>query len=87
MEETNWDNYGTGKNPKCDNCMAHCGYEGTAVNDMFANPLKAIKVHMKGPKLEGEMAPALPILYERNTASAQLNSIPVTQEKQPENRV
>ena len=87
MEETNWDNYGTGKNPKCDNCMAHCGYEGTAVNDMFANPLKAIKVHMKGPKLDGEMAPALPIMYERNTASAQLNSIPVTQEKQPESRV
>ena len=23
--------YGTGRNPKCDNCMAHCGYEATAV--------------------------------------------------------
>jgi len=75
MSETNWDNYGTGKNPKCDNCMAHCGYEGTAVNDMFANPLKAVKVYMKGPKLEGEMAPDLPILYER--AGKTIDSIPV----------
>ena len=76
MSETNWDNYGTGKNPKCDNCMAHCGYEGTAVNDMFANPLKAVKVYMKGPKLEGEMAPDLPILYERGAKT--IDSIPVT---------
>ena len=63
MEETNWDVYGTGKNPKCDNCMAHCGYEGTAVEDTFANPLKALKVHLKGPKTEGEMAEEVPILY------------------------
>ncbi len=77
MEETNWDNYGTGKNPKCDNCMAHCGYEGTAVNDMFANPIKAVKVYMKGPKLDGDMAPDLPIMYDREPASS-LQSIPVT---------
>jgi len=64
MEETNWDKYGTGKNPKCDNCMAHCGYEGTAVEDTFANPLKALKVHMRGPKTEGAMAEELPILYD-----------------------
>ena len=89
MNETNWDNYGTGKNPKCDNCMAHCGYEGTAVNDMFSNPLKAVKVFMKGPKLEGEMAPALPIMYERSGASHsdQLSAIPVTKVDQPENRL
>src|SRR5690625_635771 len=24
MEKTNWENWGTGRNPKCDNCMAHC---------------------------------------------------------------
>ena len=87
MSETNWDNYGTGKNPKCDNCMAHCGYEGTAVNDMFASPIKAIKVFMKGPKLEGAMAPALPIMYDRADInhSSKINSIPVTQGDQPRN--
>ncbi|TMK75958.1 MAG: DUF3463 domain-containing protein, partial [Actinobacteria bacterium] len=23
--------YGRGRDPRCDNCMAHCGYEPTAV--------------------------------------------------------
>jgi hopanoid biosynthesis associated radical SAM protein HpnH len=31
LDTTDWDNYGRGKNPKCDNCMAHCGYEPSAV--------------------------------------------------------
>jgi hypothetical protein len=63
METTDWDKYGTGINPKCDNCMAHCGYEGTAVEDTVANPLKALAVFMFGPQLEGEMAPELPVLH------------------------
>lgn len=65
MENTDWDNYGTGKNPKCNQCMAHCGYEGTAVNDLFANPFKAMFVAMRGPQTSGEMAPDLPILYAK----------------------
>ena len=64
LEETDWDNYGAGRNPKCDNCMAHCGYEGTAVEDAFKNPLKALKVAMRGPKTEGEMAPDIPRQYD-----------------------
>ncbi len=63
METTDWDKYGTGKNPKCQNCMAHCGYEGTAVNDTLANPFKAMWVSMRGPKIQGPMAPELPIQY------------------------
>jgi hopanoid biosynthesis associated radical SAM protein HpnH len=31
VEETDWSRYGRGRHPKCDNCMAHCGYEPTAV--------------------------------------------------------
>jgi hopanoid biosynthesis associated radical SAM protein HpnH len=31
LESTDWDAYGRGKDPRCDNCMAHCGYEPTAV--------------------------------------------------------
>lgn len=63
MEETDWDRYGTGRNPKCDNCMAHCGYEGTAVDDTLANPLKALRVFLFGPRLDGPMAPELPVVY------------------------
>jgi hypothetical protein len=28
---TDWDKYGRGRDPRCANCMAHCGYEPTAV--------------------------------------------------------
>jgi hopanoid biosynthesis associated radical SAM protein HpnH len=31
IETTDWDSYGRGKDPRCANCMAHCGYEPTAV--------------------------------------------------------
>ncbi|QEC50889.1 adenosyl-hopene transferase HpnH [Baekduia soli] len=31
LETTDWDAYGRGKDPRCENCMAHCGYEPTAV--------------------------------------------------------
>jgi hopanoid biosynthesis associated radical SAM protein HpnH len=31
IETTEWEKYGRGRDPRCDNCMAHCGYEPTAV--------------------------------------------------------
>jgi hopanoid biosynthesis associated radical SAM protein HpnH len=31
LETTDWDAYGRGNDPRCDNCMAHCGYEPTAM--------------------------------------------------------
>jgi hopanoid biosynthesis associated radical SAM protein HpnH len=31
IETTDWDAYGRGRDSRCDNCMAHCGYEPTAV--------------------------------------------------------
>jgi hopanoid biosynthesis associated radical SAM protein HpnH len=30
IETTDWDAYGRGRDPRCANCMAHCGYEPTA---------------------------------------------------------
>lgn len=64
MKETDWDNWGNGKNPKCANCMVHSGYEATAVDDTFSSPLKALRVALFGPKTEGEMAPELPVCYD-----------------------
>jgi hopanoid biosynthesis associated radical SAM protein HpnH len=32
IETTDWEKYGRGRDPRCDNCMAHCGYEPTAVH-------------------------------------------------------
>jgi hopanoid biosynthesis associated radical SAM protein HpnH len=31
VEETDWELYGRGRDERCDNCMAHCGYEPSAV--------------------------------------------------------
>ncbi len=78
LEETEWERYGTGKNPKCANCMVHSGYEATAVNDTMAHPLKALGIFLKGPGTEGEMAPELPVLYEDETAPGRLEVVSST---------
>ena len=64
MEDTAWEKYGTGVNPKCADCMVHCGYEATAVNDTVKHPLKAFKTFLSGPKTDGPMAPEVPFLYD-----------------------
>jgi hopanoid biosynthesis associated radical SAM protein HpnH len=63
MEDTEWEKYGVGRNPACDNCMAHCGFEGTAVDDAFSHPIKLLKTTLLGARTSGPMAPDLPILY------------------------
>jgi hopanoid biosynthesis associated radical SAM protein HpnH len=38
IETTPWDRYGTGsRNEKCADCMVHCGYEASAVDDTFSS--------------------------------------------------
>ena len=65
MEETEWETYGTGNYEKCADCMVHCGYEATAVDDTFAHPWKALKVALLGPDTEGSMAPEIPLDGQR----------------------
>jgi hopanoid biosynthesis associated radical SAM protein HpnH len=43
MEGTPWDKYGTGRDPRCADCMVHCGYEASAVMDTVSNPVKALQ--------------------------------------------
>lgn len=57
LDSTPWEKYGNSSNPKCSSCMAHCGYEATAVEDMLKNPLKGLFTSIRGPKTEGEMVP------------------------------
>ena len=59
MEDTEWDKYGTGKYEKCADCMVHCGYEATAVEDTLSNPLKALWVNLRGVKTTGPLAPEI----------------------------
>jgi hopanoid biosynthesis associated radical SAM protein HpnH len=65
METTDWDSYGTGAYEKCANCMAHCGYEATAAEAMFSSPISGLKVALRGPRTEGDMAPEIPLDRQR----------------------
>ena len=68
MEETDWPAYGTGNYEKCANCMVHCGYEPTAVNDTLSHPLKALRVVLAGIRTDGPMAPEIPLEEQRPAA-------------------
>ncbi len=70
IEDTEWEKYGIGNNAKCNNCMAHCGFEGTAVNDAFRHPLKALLTSLRGPKVSGPMAPDLALNLESGAAQS-----------------
>jgi len=76
METTPWEKYGSSKNPKCASCMAHCGYEASAVEDMLKNPLKALLTSVKGPKTSGPMVPET-VFNEAADRPASLAEIPV----------
>ncbi|HEX5368083.1 MAG TPA: adenosyl-hopene transferase HpnH [Dehalococcoidia bacterium] len=47
MDETDWDRYGYGRNERCNNCMAHCGYEATAVAATMASPRESIRAGLE----------------------------------------
>jgi len=45
MDNTPWDKYGYGKDPRCEHCMVHCGYEPSAalgVNKKLGDSLKML---------------------------------------------
>lgn len=77
INDTEWDKYGTGVNPKCADCMVHCGYEATAVDDTFNKPLKALKVFLAGPKTQGDLAPEVPFYYEEEPEAEAQPIIPM----------
>jgi hopanoid biosynthesis associated radical SAM protein HpnH len=80
LQDTDWDAYGVGRNPRCNNCMAHCGFEGTAVDDAFTHPVKALRAALWGPRVTGPMAPELPIQYDDRLREPAV-TIPVSEVK------
>jgi hopanoid biosynthesis associated radical SAM protein HpnH len=45
MDETDWEEYGYGKDPRCEHCMVHCGYEPSAalgVNKKLGDSFKML---------------------------------------------
>ena len=43
IETTEWEKYGRGRDPRCDNCMAHCGYEPSAVLATTRSPREMVR--------------------------------------------
>ena len=43
VETTDWSAYGRGKDERCNNCMAHCGYEPTAVLATMRSPVQSVR--------------------------------------------
>ena len=43
LDTTDWDAYGRGRDPRCDNCMAHCGYEPTAITATLGSLRESIR--------------------------------------------
>jgi hopanoid biosynthesis associated radical SAM protein HpnH len=48
LETTEWDKYGRGRDPRCDNCMAHCGYEPTAVLKATGSIKESLRAVLQG---------------------------------------
>jgi hopanoid biosynthesis associated radical SAM protein HpnH len=49
MNDTDWDSYGHGKDPRCEHCMVHCGFEPSAalgVDGKFGDSLKMLAWQM-----------------------------------------
>ena len=48
IEETDWDAYGRGRDERCANCVAHCGYEPTAVLATMASLRESLRAVVGG---------------------------------------
>ncbi|GAA2390270.1 adenosyl-hopene transferase HpnH [Dactylosporangium salmoneum] len=48
VETTDWQRYGRGRDPRCANCMAHCGYEPTAVLATMSSLQESLRALRKG---------------------------------------
>ena len=43
-----WDNYGVGKDPRCANCLMHCGFESASIFATLERPRDAISLIRRG---------------------------------------
>ncbi|AZM50163.1 adenosyl-hopene transferase HpnH [Streptomyces sp. WAC 06738] len=56
VEDTDWDKYGRGRDDRCANCMAHCGYEPTSIlatTSSLKESLRAARETVGGNRTRG----------------------------------
>ncbi len=51
LREDLWEHYGVGKDPRCANCLMHCGFESASIFGALSNPADALKM-IKGGALQ-----------------------------------
>jgi len=44
MTKTPWEHYGPGKDPRCEHCMVHCGFEASAAFGINSKPMDTLKL-------------------------------------------
>ncbi len=85
LDETEWDKYGRASgNPKCQNCMVHCGYEPTAVDATFgtwSGFWGTVKATFLGVNSERGKNIVLPPVTEFNETSAEDPTLETTERK------
>lgn len=50
LMQTDWKAYGFGRDPRCDTCMMHCGYEGSAIADAMSSPRAFVELAMRSSR-------------------------------------
>jgi hopanoid biosynthesis associated radical SAM protein HpnH len=74
LDTTDWDAYGhESGNEKCRDCMVHCGYEPTAVNETFGTMrgfLATARLFMFGPRQQNGSRVAMPDAHSPHAAPA-----------------
>lgn len=48
LQDTDWSKFGRGRDPRCANCMAHCGYEPTAVIATMGSLKESVRAAVGG---------------------------------------
>jgi hopanoid biosynthesis associated radical SAM protein HpnH len=72
METTDWKAYGFGRDPRCDTCMMHCGYEGSAIQEAMSSPRALVELAWRSfrPGIGGAgKAPEPPAAVEEQVAA------------------
>jgi hopanoid biosynthesis associated radical SAM protein HpnH len=57
LMETDWKAYGFWRDPRCDTCMMHCGYEGSAIREALSSPRAFLELARRA----GDPAPRTPV--------------------------
>ncbi len=48
MDDNLWERYGVGKDPRCANCMMHCGFESASIFGAVSSPKDALAMLKSG---------------------------------------